>query len=168
MSAAIYALLDESECVRYVGKANDPAKRLVRHYRDARRRKSPLYSWLNKLISDGKKPGIRVIEWCDLVDWPARERYWIEHFRSSPNGAGLLNLADGGDEPPCTLETRRANGPTAVDARTRTPRAQRLWWLKQQLGMALRRGFVTAATKDKMRQHLRERPDVYSFAAKYL
>ena len=103
MTASIYGLYDSAGCLRYIGKANDPRKRLDGHMRDARRRRTPLYDWINK----HGRPAMRVIE-ADCEDWKASERRLIAEARA--RGDKLLNIADGGDEPFCPPEVRSANG----------------------------------------------------------
>jgi|SRR5215217_2940168 len=107
MTAEIYALIGPHDgAVRYIGKANDSAKRLKSHLRDARRRKTPVYDWINMLAKSGMRPTFRVLEIAD--DWVEAERRLIAEARS--RGERLLNVADGGDEPFCSPEVRAANG----------------------------------------------------------
>lgn len=86
---AIYTLSTSDGCVRYVGKAIDPDKRLKQHL--CSRANTPVARWVRKLRLDGKRPEMRVIEWTN--EWEAAERRWIATHRA--NGS-LLNLADGG------------------------------------------------------------------------
>lgn len=107
--AEIYALIDPRDgAVRYIGKANDSAKRLKSHIRDARReaRRTPVYAWIRKIVSMGMMPSFRVLETTD--DWKEAERRHIAEARA--RGERLLNVADGGDEPFCPPEVRAANG----------------------------------------------------------
>lgn len=103
----IYALTDpQSGEIRYIGKANDPQKRLAGHLRDAARRRTPVYDWILSLRKNGLAPGIVVLR--QVSDWKTAEREEIAKYRAA--GVRLLNLADGGDEPACSVETRQANG----------------------------------------------------------
>lgn len=102
--AQIYALL----CpivgdVRYIGKAKNADKRLASHFRDARRRATPVYSWMNKLAKKHLKPILIVLE--DAENWEAAEKEWIAEARI--NKCRLLNLADGGNQPKSNLEQLR-------------------------------------------------------------
>lgn len=99
----IYGLYDQSGKLRYIGKANNPEKRLASHMRDSVRRDTPVYRWIRK----NGKPEMRILE-SDCADWRESERRLISEARVS--GANLLNVAEGGDEPHCSIETRRANG----------------------------------------------------------
>lgn len=103
----IYGLVDPRDGrVRYIGKANDTRKRLAGHLRDARRRSTPVYAWVRKLGALGLKPEARVLERVEGDGWKDAERRLIaEHRALGP----LLNVADGGDEPACPIEVRRAN-----------------------------------------------------------
>lgn len=107
-TTSIYALsCPDSGQVMYIGKANKPEHRLKGHLRDCRRRKTNLYRWLNKLLAEGKQPKLTIIETIAFEAWEDRERHWIAHYRSL---GPLLNMADGGDQPSCPIEVRRANG----------------------------------------------------------
>ena len=108
MTATIYALVDpRDQSVRYIGKANDPAKRLASHMRDSTRRDTPVYRWIRKLAALGMSPTMEVIVTCSVEDWPAMERRAIATLRAA--GARLLNVAEGGDEPYCSPEVRKQN-----------------------------------------------------------
>lgn len=104
---SIYGLVDPRDgAVRYLGKANNPAARFKGHLRDSRRRQTPVYCWMRKLAGMGLAPTLTVIE-ADCVDWRESERRLIAEARV--RGDRLLNVADGGDEPHCPIEVRRAN-----------------------------------------------------------
>ena len=107
--ASIYGLYDSAGQLRYIGKANAPEVRLRGHMRDAKRRKTPLYSWINK----HGQPTLRVLE-SDCQDWRASEKRLIAEARE--RGERLLNLAAGGDEPHCPTEVRAENGMRSVTA----------------------------------------------------
>jgi hypothetical protein len=103
----IYGLLDPGTGeLRYIGKANNSRKRLASHLRDSRRRDTPVYRWIRKLLSKGLAPELVVLAECD--DWKAKEIELIAKARGF--GFRLLNVADGGDEPHCPMEVRRKNG----------------------------------------------------------
>lgn len=146
----IYGLFDNEGNLRYIGKANNHHARLKSHMRDARRRNTPLYSWLRKHGA----PEMRVIRECG-DDWRDAEREEIAHARA--RGERLLNLADGGDEPFCPPHIRAENGRRVAKSRTSTPKQKRFWELKQQLAVLLKRGYVSAATIEKMKG----RPDIF-------
>lgn len=154
---AIYALCDETGRIRYVGKANDPATRLKGHLRETRRR-SPLYDWLAKLRRAGHHPTLHIIERCASTDWQERERFWIAAIGDATQ---LLNIADGGDEPACSRETRADNGRLNAAARVSTPERRRIWFVKRQMGELLQRGYVSEAAKAKLRYAACKAPHLF-------
>jgi hypothetical protein len=118
MAVEIYALSDPRTAeIRYIGKANDAKKRLKSHLRDARHRDTPVYRWIRKLAGDGLSPSLTVLASVE-TDWQRMEVGFIAEGRSM--GLRLLNVADGGNEPYCPVETRRANGPKAWAATSHT------------------------------------------------
>lgn len=103
----IYALCDpDSQALRYIGKANDPVRRLASHLRDSRRLRTPIAVWLRQLGAEGKRPLMIVLD-DDCVGWESREREFIK--RARVNKHDLLNIADGGNLPCCDFQTRRKN-----------------------------------------------------------
>lgn len=143
MPATIYALHHpETGEVRYIGKANDPAKRLAGHLRDMHARRTPVYDWMRTL---GQAPVMSVVEVVPDGGWQEAERRHIAEHRQ--RGARLLNLAQGGDEPYCSPEQRRTNGarmqhhPNTAAARLRNGPANAkkrdalLWAARKRLGM---------------------------------
>lgn len=117
----IYGLYDpETGDLIYVGKADDPDKRLMSHIRDSRRRNTPLYRW----IRERGTPAISVIV-RDSPDWRADERRIIKESRYI--GYNLLNVADGGDHPKATPQSLAVAASTANAKRPKSVmRAYRL------------------------------------------
>ncbi len=132
-SVAIYALCDAGGCVRYVGKAIDPRQRLAQHLANAPRGRTPVYSWLRAEIDAGGSVSCRVLETVAEADWPDAERRIIAEYRKLGD---LLNVADGGDQP----------------QRSDDPVAKRIWCLKKQFAIGLKRGWVRDDTRAKMRE----------------
>ena len=89
----IYKISDELGNTRYIGKSNNPRRRLYQHIKD----KSNLhkFNWLNSIIKRGNKPIIEVIEKVSMDNWKEREIYWISKFKD--DGFDLLNMTIGGD-----------------------------------------------------------------------
>lgn len=106
--AEIYGLYDNHGNLRYIGKANCSQKRFKSHIRDARRRKTPVYCWINSMAEKGLMPQMKVLKITDEESWTIDEKTLI--FEARLRGERLLNLADGGDQPKCPIEVRRANG----------------------------------------------------------
>jgi len=108
----IYGLYDPvTGALRYIGKANDAAARLKTHLRDARRRDTPVYRWIRKLARNGMVPNMKVLAECQPELWPSVEREIISQ------NEGLLNVAEGGTEPFCPPEVRKANARFANSVR---------------------------------------------------
>jgi hypothetical protein len=109
--ASIYALLcRKTGELRYIGKANDPDERLKSHMRDARRRNTPLYSWIKK---HGQPEMVILARGC--LDWVSAERDAIAFAREI--GVNLLNLADGGDQPPMASKEALASSARKMTAK---------------------------------------------------
>lgn len=104
---AIYALCDTHGVVRYVGKSKNPAARMKRHVREAinfrgvNRHKE---AWIRAMQMDGEHVHLRVLEWCGDADWEAAERRYITQYADT-----VTNQAPGGNQPICSLKTRRDN-----------------------------------------------------------
>jgi hypothetical protein len=99
---SIYVLRDpDTDAVRYVGKTKmRPEMRLIEH------RNSPvnekMAEWLQSL--GHRKPAMQIIEEVTpAYNWPPRERFWIEYFRS--RGCDLLNVQPGGLLGGCLLRS---------------------------------------------------------------
>ncbi len=152
--ASIYGLYDTRGRLRYIGKAENPERRLSGHMRETRRRHSPLYSWLRK----HGKPEMRILE-AGCCDWREAERRHIATARA--NGEDLLNLAEGGDQPFCPPEIRSANG-KALTARLKAdPALLQLRDAKRQLAYALKAGMVRNETRAKMRELALLKPSLF-------
>lgn len=149
--ASIYGLYDAAGDIRYIGKANNPERRLASHMRDARRRRTPLYNWIAK----HGRPEMRIIE-ANCEDWQEAERRIIAEARG--RGANLLNVADGGDEPFCSIETRSANGRMLAQRLQEDGELGRLRDMKRRLVVAMRSGYVRNATRERLRAAARKDP----------
>lgn len=152
--ACIYALLDAEGNVLYIGKANNPAKRLSSHMRDSRRRKTPLYSWIRK---HGLPKMVVLVHNCD--NWKEAEIKAISDARAS--GSRLLNLAIGGDEPMCPHHVRVQNGRNTAILRTSTPQKARSYQLKRDLGRYIKQG-ISSELKAKIRAAAITHPDFFA------
>ena len=162
LTAEIYALsCPKTGAVRYIGKANDSAKRLKSHIRDSRRRNTPVYAWIRKLQSEGLFPTMAVLEVTD--DWEEAERRLITLHRQEGK---LLNVADGGDEPYCSTEVRAGNGRKVAKLIHDDPYRHAVWCLKSRMTGLLRifikAGETDAANRqrDRMRMCAEKRPDI--------
>ena len=142
----IYALCDpDTQRIRYIGKAKNAAKRLKSHLAEKRRTHYPVYRWIAKLRSEGRMPVLRILETCNESDWKQRE---IALIASHPN---LLNVAEGGDEPFCSKETRAQNGRNLARAIQADPFRKRVQELKLAISRSLRSGHCSETAKEKLR-----------------
>ncbi len=155
----IYALIDpRTDEIRYVGKAKDAAKRFKGHMRERFRRDYPVYRWINKLADQGVFPTLKVIETC--TDWEEAERRLIAASRE--RGDRLLNVADGGVQIPNTPEQRTRSGQRLVGWLHDDPRRVKIRKIKMQLAVGLRKGWVSNATRAKMRAAAAEKPEFFA------
>ncbi len=160
--AEIYALCEpDSGAIRYIGKANDSAKRLKSHMRDSYRRDFPVYRWMRKLALGGKTPTLVVLETAE--NWQERERIIIAAHIAK--GCALLNVAEGGDEPHCPKEVRAENGRKNAAAINADPKRKRMQQIKMNLSRALRDGYVSEGTKAKMRLAAQTNPKEFGLWA---
>lgn len=133
----IYALSDpDSGEVRYIGKANNPEKRLKSHMRDSVRRDYPVYRWIRKLSAAGKSPVMKVLSSHIGDEWMQAEREAIDNYRE--NGCRLLNVAIGGIEPYCSDELRSKNGKDLIKRIRTDDLVGKVWQLKRWAGDMMR------------------------------
>jgi hypothetical protein len=163
----IYVLADPvTRAIRYVGKANDPDKRLASHLRDARTRNRPVCNWIAKLMGQGLQPIMEVLL-PDVEDWRAAEVLAIERCRAA--GHDLLNLAKGGDDIPCPKAVRDQNAKRlsqynktgATKKKVETHEDLIRYTYTSVLGLAIRAGNQKqiVKTQERMRQRAQEQPE---------
>lgn len=91
---SIYALHDPRDwAIRYVGKANNPYRRLRDHSNRACTRS--MRRFIAELKSLGLSLRVSVLQECPQEDWQRWERFWIRTVRAA--GAQLFNLTEGGN-----------------------------------------------------------------------
>lgn len=94
----IYTLSDPDTLeVRYVGKANNIKYRLWAHLTEAKKDSRNLRkcNWIKKLLAQGKKPIIEIVEEVSIEFWKESEMYWISQFKAW--GFNLINMTKGGE-----------------------------------------------------------------------
>lgn len=95
-STFIYCLRDPiTNLPRYIGKANDPFKRMKGHLRDAKYRRSHREKWIAALLDKGLRPMLEVLDEVPNELWETYERDYVAGFRML--GFPLVNGTDGGD-----------------------------------------------------------------------
>ena len=110
----IYALTcPDTGDVRYVGKTEDPKRRLEQHCRLSNNPKgTPRTNWLRALLGSGKEPGMVILEYCTPATWEEKESMWIARLREE--GVLLKNATSGGVGPPRDGRSRRGAGGTPL------------------------------------------------------
>ncbi len=89
----IYSLEYPIGNIRYIGKADNPKKRLENHIKEAKHRnKNHKDNWINSLT---ESPILNIIEETTYEHWQNRESYWINFYKEK--GFDLVNGTDGGE-----------------------------------------------------------------------
>lgn len=90
----IYALTcPDTDQVRYVGKSNNPSKRLYSHLTDGRL--NHRHNWLMSLKLNGKTPKLEILDTVKIEEWAFWEMHYISLYKSF--GFNLLNRTNGGE-----------------------------------------------------------------------
>lgn len=91
----IYALIDpNTNQVRYVGKSDNPEKRLSRHLGFFEPKSTHKQNWLKSLMENHQEPILKILEEVDQPVWKDAERKWIKFYKDQ--GVVLTNTAEGG------------------------------------------------------------------------
>ncbi len=93
----IYTLEDpDTNEIRYVGKTVKCLKtRLTDHIYACKKEKNYRTNWIKSIIKKGKKPIIKMIDFCSWEESQQLEIYWIAKFKNE--GVKLVNLTSGGE-----------------------------------------------------------------------
>lgn len=95
-STFIYVLLDpRTGAIRYVGKADNPKKRLNDHLRQCRRGETHRARWLRSLLAEGTRPILEVIDEVAQAEWSAAECAYVTFYKEQ--GCDLVNATPGGE-----------------------------------------------------------------------
>ena len=83
MKTFIYILTDENNQPRYVGKSDNPNRRLKDHIYEAKRSdsKSHRVNWINSMLTKNLKPNVVIIDEVPNEEWEFWENFWIEQFK---------------------------------------------------------------------------------------
>lgn len=96
MTTHIYALVDPvTREIFYVGKANNPHKRLNGHIKVGRNPER--IRRIAAIMAAGSMPEVEVIETVEYETWEDRERFWISELGQL--GFPLTNISPGGAGP---------------------------------------------------------------------
>lgn len=103
---SIYGLVDpRTGETRYVGKADDTARRVRSHLSESKLLRNRRDRWIRGLVLQGLKPELVVLQEVGPgEDWRALERLWIGLYRAA--GCRLTNGTWGGEGCDATSETR--------------------------------------------------------------
>lgn len=92
----IYALVDpRTSGIRYIGKADDPERRLRQHVDQSKRGKYHRACWIRTLLSSGLLPVIQIVDEVLQTEWQSVEAAYIEYFIN--DGCDLVNGTPGGE-----------------------------------------------------------------------
>ncbi len=94
----IYALCEPSGEIRYIGKSDDPNRRLCSHTTSKTRSTSRLSQWVRSLLSKGFKPILKVLDTVSQAEWQAVEAAYIAFYLEE--GCRLVNATPGGEGMP--------------------------------------------------------------------
>lgn len=96
MKTFIYTLSDPKSLeIRYVGKSNNPKKRLYDHLSLCRTSHTHKNNWIKSLLKINMKPILDIVDEVYMDDWQFWEIYWISKLKSEGNR--LTNHSRGGN-----------------------------------------------------------------------
>lgn len=90
----IYTLSDGKQ-IRYVGKTKFITKRYNSHINESKNKRTYKEKWINKILLNGGKIIIEILDICDDNISDETESYWISQIKTW--GFDLVNLTLGGD-----------------------------------------------------------------------
>lgn len=92
----IYSLSDPlTGEIRYIGKANNPKKRILDHVKEGKTsNKSHKISWVKSLISKDLMPIVEIVDEVPKSEWEFWETFWISQFKAWE--FKLTNISPGG------------------------------------------------------------------------
>lgn len=113
----IYALCEPgTRIVRYIGKSDNPKKRLGAHVRVSSEFTRHLGRWLKRLARSKQVPNLVILAEVPRRSWESEERRYIAAARML--GMDLVNSTDGGEGVTMTPETRKKIGISSGKARS--------------------------------------------------
>lgn len=90
----IYTLSDGNE-IRYIGKTKFLSERYCSHINESKKKRTHKEKWINKVLLNGGKIIIEILDMCDDDISNEVESYWISQFKCW--GFNLVNGTNGGD-----------------------------------------------------------------------
>lgn len=152
MSSSIYGLYDPRiSSIRYIGKTTTPLKqRLSAHIsegvrlNEGRRNGTAVYRWIAKLLSEGVRPEIKLLEACDEEIEDCLEIEWIANMRLC-GGPQMLNGTDGG-----------TGGRRSEETKAKMSAAQKELWKDPEIRAARIKSKPHPPRSDEFREHRSE------------
>jgi GIY-YIG catalytic domain/NUMOD3 motif len=128
----IYALCEpDTGTIRYIGKADNPDDRLLKHITNLNRERNHKANWIRSLLTKGQRPTVQIIDTVLRSEWKAAEAAYIEFYREQGfklvnNTRGGEGFASGRDHPRCwrgkqMSEEHRRKLSNALKGRRKSP-----------------------------------------------
>ena len=96
MNTFIYALCEPgTQTIRYIGKSDNPKKRLGEHTHPRKKIRTHLTNWVSKVLSECQVPSLLILKEVPGNEWEWWERSYIQNARML--GFNLVNMAEGGE-----------------------------------------------------------------------
>lgn len=144
----IYALCEPGTGkIRYVGKSNNPKRRLGDHLCTSVKMKTHLGNWLRLLKFRSERPALEILDEIADNQWELWEREYLRVFRAL--GMDLVNTTEGGDGGPVMCGK---NNPGFGKHRTDE--------VKAKIGRGNSNKTPTAETRKKMSEAGHNRPPI--------
>jgi hypothetical protein len=90
----IYGISEENnENIRYVGKSDNPQKRLRQHIQESKNDHKYKSKWIQSVLKKGKNVKVIILEKVKKEEWKEKEIYWIDKLKNN----NLTNHAKGGN-----------------------------------------------------------------------
>lgn len=88
----IYGLTEKgTKEIKYVGKSNNPKRRMQQHVCDSASRKTPKDYWIQSVLKKGCEIDLIIIEEVEYNSWEEKEKYWINFYKNK-----IKNCSEGG------------------------------------------------------------------------
>lgn len=85
MKTFIYGLKEERGEIRYVGKSDNPKKRLKEHLTNKHNNINHKTKWIKYCKNNDIKIELIILEECDYEKWKEREIFWISQYTNLTN-----------------------------------------------------------------------------------
>lgn len=88
----IYGLTEKgTKEIKYVGKSNNPKRRMQQHVCDSANRKTPKDYWIQSVLKKGCQIDLIILEEVEYDSWEEKEKYWINFYKNK-----IKNCSEGG------------------------------------------------------------------------